>query len=330
VAGQIRNRWQDSTGIPGSFQPESVAGLLRIFHKAQRDVILAELNFSLSGCADESCQLEVGKMLAAEYIVVGDVSKVGSRYILNTKMIETESSRTVNTAKGLFSSIDELLDNIDKLAKKLSNINGENEPIVEDPVISEDNSTVVEDGTSEDFRTETDMETKTEEVKTSNIELIEQNEKNSPEIITAENQPSGKSSSFNKIAAYTTLGVGTVAAIAGGILIYNALLYKTETVDPAYYDAYLDDNPNYGDLTAESYFTQKYAEYTEFFDIFKNKNLLAVSLTGGGILSLAASALLFLLPSADQTVLSGTDRTALFFNVQPVLNGFTVSFDIQK
>ena len=33
MAGQIRNRWQDSTGIPGSFKPESVAGLLRILHE---------------------------------------------------------------------------------------------------------------------------------------------------------------------------------------------------------------------------------------------------------------------------------------------------------
>ena len=35
---------------------------------SQRDNILKEMEFSLSGCSDESCMLEVGKMLSAESI----------------------------------------------------------------------------------------------------------------------------------------------------------------------------------------------------------------------------------------------------------------------
>jgi len=43
--------------------------------------ILSEMEFSNSGCSDESCQLEIGKLLSSEMIVVGDITKVGSRYL---------------------------------------------------------------------------------------------------------------------------------------------------------------------------------------------------------------------------------------------------------
>jgi outer membrane protease len=112
-----------------------------VIDKSQRDIILAELKFSISGCADETCQLEIGKMLAAEYIVVGDISKVGSRFILNAKIIETKSSKTINTARGLFDSIEELLSNVDNLAIELSNIKNKNEQMAEITIEEKNNST---------------------------------------------------------------------------------------------------------------------------------------------------------------------------------------------
>ncbi len=290
----------------------------RVIDKAQRDNILMELEFSVSGCADESCQLEIGKLLAAEYIIVGDVSRVGTRYILNAKMIETESSQTINTARGLFADMDELLDNIDSLALKLSDsgisepepepANAAAETNVADAPVKPEAPAVAEAPAQPAAQEPKQAEPETEEIVPEEVETV-------ADILTEEEKTGGPD--VRKIAAWSTLGIGAAAAVVGGYLIYDALAYKTANVDPAYNDVYLDDSPNYGSLTADEYFNQVYTEYLAVFDIFKGKSILALSVTGGGILSLAASALLFLLPQGNEDAELQNDSTRLSFNMQP-------------
>ena len=83
-----------------SFLSASLFGtrLYTVIDSSQRDAILKELEFSSADCTDEACQLEIGKLLSAELIVIGDIGKVGSRYMLTAKVLETETSRTVSTA----------------------------------------------------------------------------------------------------------------------------------------------------------------------------------------------------------------------------------------
>jgi hypothetical protein len=87
---------------------------------SERDRLLKELEFSVAECSDESCQLEIGRLLAAEQIVVGNLGKVGSRYILSAKMLETETARTLSTADGVYDDLDALVDDLFALAGKLS------------------------------------------------------------------------------------------------------------------------------------------------------------------------------------------------------------------
>jgi len=91
-----------------------------IIDVSERQTLLKELEFSASDCTDESCQLEIGKLLSAEAIVVGNLGKVGTRYVLTAKMLETETARTVNTTDGVYSSLDAMLDDIDSLAVMLA------------------------------------------------------------------------------------------------------------------------------------------------------------------------------------------------------------------
>ena len=90
-----------------------------VIDAGQRDEILAELNFSNSGCSDETCQLEIGKLLSAEYIVVGDIGRIGERYLITAKLLETETSRAVGNAKGMYSDINEMLDSLHLIASNL-------------------------------------------------------------------------------------------------------------------------------------------------------------------------------------------------------------------
>ncbi len=91
----------------------------RIIDRNQRETILKELSFSTSGCADESCQLEMGKLLAADGIVVGSIGKIGGRYVLNIRLLSVETSEAVATSYKIFNSLEDLVDGSEAIAKSL-------------------------------------------------------------------------------------------------------------------------------------------------------------------------------------------------------------------
>ena len=95
-------------------------GRFRVLDRSQRDNILKEMEFSFADYTDESSQIEIGKLLAADKIVVGSVGKVGNRFILNTKLIDVKTGVTMSTAYNIFESLDELVDGTEKVVTKLS------------------------------------------------------------------------------------------------------------------------------------------------------------------------------------------------------------------
>ena len=100
----------------GLFQSD----LFTVIDVAQRETVLNELAFSMSGCTDDSCMLEVGKLLSAELIVGGSISRMGSKIVLSAKIIETETSKTVSTADGVYKDMDDLLEGIYEFRDRLS------------------------------------------------------------------------------------------------------------------------------------------------------------------------------------------------------------------
>jgi tetratricopeptide (TPR) repeat protein len=92
----------------------------RVLDRGQRDNILKEVEFSLSACTDEKCQLEVGRLLAADKIVVGSLGKVGQRYILNAKMLDVRTGEALASAYKVFPSLEDLVDGAEQVALSLS------------------------------------------------------------------------------------------------------------------------------------------------------------------------------------------------------------------
>ncbi|MBN1700138.1 MAG: PEGA domain-containing protein [Spirochaetales bacterium] len=93
-------------------------GRYLVIDRMQREALLAEIEFSVSDCTDESCQLQIGKLLSASQIIVGSIGKVGSRYILNMKLIDVETGVTLKTASEKYGSIDDLIDDSKRLATR--------------------------------------------------------------------------------------------------------------------------------------------------------------------------------------------------------------------
>jgi len=91
----------------------------RILDRSQRDNLIKELEFSYSDCTDETCQLELGRLLAADKIVVGSLGKVGNRYILNAKLLNVVTGEAVSSAYEIFKSIEALVDGSEAVAGEL-------------------------------------------------------------------------------------------------------------------------------------------------------------------------------------------------------------------
>ena len=89
---------------------------------AQRENLLKEMEFSASECTDEACQLKIGKMLSAEMIVVGNIGKIGSRFLISAKMLETQTARTRSAVDGVYGSLDLMVDDLPNLSAKLAGI----------------------------------------------------------------------------------------------------------------------------------------------------------------------------------------------------------------
>ncbi len=92
----------------------------RVIDRTQRETILSELQFSYGGCTDESCQLEVGRLLAAQYIVIGSLGRIGSRMILNMSLVEVETGETKNSVSGKYADLDELVDDSETIVARLT------------------------------------------------------------------------------------------------------------------------------------------------------------------------------------------------------------------
>ncbi|MDC7126765.1 MAG: PEGA domain-containing protein [Spirochaetales bacterium] len=98
-------------------------GVYQIIEQNQMKNILEAQAYSLSGCTDDACAVEVGKLLSAELIIIGELSNVGERYIANAKIINVESGSNVNADSVSEKSLSDMTDNgINLLAYKLAGL----------------------------------------------------------------------------------------------------------------------------------------------------------------------------------------------------------------
>ena len=94
----------------------------RIIERGSVDRILKEQKFQQSGCTDSGCAVEVGQLINADFVVIGNTSKLGSTYSINARIIDVESGEATISAqfyeKG---TIDILIEGTQSIAAQLSN-----------------------------------------------------------------------------------------------------------------------------------------------------------------------------------------------------------------
>lgn len=86
-----------------------------------KEIVEAQ-KYSLEGCTDEACAVEFGRLLAADRIILGTVSVLGSRFIITAKIINVQSGENLKADKVTAESLEGLTDKAELLAFKLAGI----------------------------------------------------------------------------------------------------------------------------------------------------------------------------------------------------------------
>lgn len=90
-------------------------GDYRVIDRNQRETILEEIEFSYSDSIDDSSQLEIGKLLAANMVIFGSLGKVGGQFILNIKVLEVRTGETLKSVSQVYKSMDDLVNDSKRL-----------------------------------------------------------------------------------------------------------------------------------------------------------------------------------------------------------------------
>ena len=96
-------------------------GKYSMVERSAMEQVLSEQRFSASDLADQDKAVELGRLLSASKVVVGDIGKVGRTYSIDVRMINVETGvRVRSTGLEYRGELDGLLEEFEVLARKLA------------------------------------------------------------------------------------------------------------------------------------------------------------------------------------------------------------------
>lgn len=64
--------------------------LVTLVDRQSMDAVLKEQAFQKSGCTDDSCAVQIGRLLAANKILTGEIIKAGGTMVINARIVDVE------------------------------------------------------------------------------------------------------------------------------------------------------------------------------------------------------------------------------------------------
>jgi carboxyl-terminal processing protease len=114
--------------VCGSLTDVSISELVKIgkytvIDRSNRDKILAEQGFQQSGCVEDKCMVEAGRLLGVGKIVVGSITKIGQTYLVNLQLINVQSASVDTTAEDeCRCELEGLIQSVRNAARKLMGV----------------------------------------------------------------------------------------------------------------------------------------------------------------------------------------------------------------
>jgi len=102
-----------------------------VVERSQMDGILKEQGLQMTGCTDSSCAVEVGKLLSANKILIGTVSRMGQILNITTKVVDVQSGR-IDFAETQRARKEEDMDIASSIVavKLINSVTGRNYPVL--------------------------------------------------------------------------------------------------------------------------------------------------------------------------------------------------------
>ena len=94
-------------------------GVFTVVERGQMNEILKEQGFQMTGCTDSACAVQVGKLLSAKKILVGETTKIGRTIVITVRIVDVEKGVADFAAKETAANEDALEEASRSLSKKL-------------------------------------------------------------------------------------------------------------------------------------------------------------------------------------------------------------------
>ncbi|MFH0976492.1 MAG: CsgG/HfaB family protein [Spirochaetota bacterium] len=94
-------------------------GNFTVVERTRIKAILEEHGLQMTGCTDQSCAVEIGKMLNAEKLIVGEVNSVEQTIVITIRYIDIKSSVSMFSSTGKAANNDEVIKTAELTAKDL-------------------------------------------------------------------------------------------------------------------------------------------------------------------------------------------------------------------
>jgi hypothetical protein len=65
-------------------------GLFTVIERTQMNEILREQNFQMTGCVDQACAVQIGKLLSARKVLVGELGMMGKTFVITVRIVDVE------------------------------------------------------------------------------------------------------------------------------------------------------------------------------------------------------------------------------------------------
>jgi len=95
------------------------SGFFTVVERTQMNEILKEQALQMTGCTDNACAVQIGKLLSAKKILMGEISKIGRKVLLTVRIVDVERGIAEFSARDKAKNINHIDTTAVKLIKRL-------------------------------------------------------------------------------------------------------------------------------------------------------------------------------------------------------------------
>jgi len=91
-----------------------------VVERNQMDEILKEQGLQQTGCTEQACAVEIGKLISARKMLVGEVMPLGESFVITVRIVDVEKGISQFAAKDKAENEDYLYQTTERIAKELA------------------------------------------------------------------------------------------------------------------------------------------------------------------------------------------------------------------